>query len=142
MPAPSIVQLARRASMPVVVSCALALSGCATHEPFSYLDGQRWSRVDKDSFDTLIVSVDGKYYTYNSRIRIEPGRHHIVFQARPAPGFRFSGEKALDLEIEPCMRYWFEARKTSSIAQDFEPRVNYKDSIVGCGTGGGSPAGD
>jgi len=137
MPPTTRLQRAHRAMVPVLLACALALPGCATREPFSYLDGERWSRIEKDTFDTLIVSVDGKYYTYNSRIRIEPGRHHIVFQARPAPGFRFSAEKALDLDIEPCTRYWFEARKANAIAQDYELRVNYKDSIVGCGTGSG-----
>jgi hypothetical protein len=141
MPAPSTVKWVRRATAPVIIACALALPGCATREAFSYLDGERWSRVEKDTFDTSIVSVDGKYYTYNSRIRVEPGRHHIVFRTRPAPGFLYSAEKALDLDIEPCTRYWFEARKANAIAQDFEPRVNYKDSITGCGTGSTSPAG-
>jgi hypothetical protein len=141
MPARSTFQRVGRAAAPVIIACALALPGCATREAFSYLDGDRWSRVEKDTFDTLIVSVDGKYYTYNSRIRIEPGRHHIVFQTRPAPGFRYSAQKALDLDIEPCTHYWFEAKKANAIASDFEPRVNYKDSIAGCGIAGVAPAG-
>ena len=112
---------------------ALALAGCASVQPFSYLDGQRYSRVELNTFDTLIVSVDGVSYAYNTRIRVAPGRHRIVFQTVPAAGFRYSPEKALDLDVEPCTRYWFEAKKPSALSQDFEPRVNYQEPIAGCG---------
>ena len=53
--------------------------------------------------------------------------------------FAFPGEidleaaQALDLDVEPCTRYWFEAKKPSALSQDFEPRVNYQEPIAGCG---------
>jgi hypothetical protein len=114
------------------------LSGCATSEKFSFLDGERWNRVELDTYDTVILSVDGKSYSENSRIRIDPGRHHIVFQTRPAAGFTFSPRKELDLDVEPCTRYYFEAKRTNALTQDFEPRVNYKEPIAGCGVASSS----
>jgi hypothetical protein len=37
------------------------------------------------------------------------------------------------VNVEPCTEYWFEARRASQREQDFEPRVNYKEPIAGCG---------
>jgi hypothetical protein len=113
----------------------VVLQACATRpKQFSYLDGYRWSRVEINTYDTLIVSVDGKSYPYNSAIMVDPGQHHIIFQTRPVGGFAFSPEKPLDIDIKPCVRYWFEAKRANALEQDFEPRVNYTERIVGCGT--------
>ncbi len=121
----------------VLLACCVTLAGlggCASSsEKFSFLDGERWSRVELDTYDTLILSVDGNSYAYNSRIKVEPGPHRIVFQTRPVAGFSYSPQKALELDVEPCMRYWFEAKRANGLQQDFEPRVNYKESIAGCG---------
>jgi hypothetical protein len=114
------------------------LSGCATSEQFSFLDGERWSRNELDTYDTVILAVDGKSYSENSRIRVDPGRHRIVFQTRPVAGFTFSARKELELDVEPCMRYWFEAKRINGLEQDFEPRVNYKEPIGGCGVASNS----
>jgi hypothetical protein len=124
-----------RARMLMLLSALVALGGCATREQFSYLDGERWNRSELDTYDTVILAVDGRSYTENSRIRVEPGRHHIVFQTRAPAGFTFSPRKELDLDVEPCMRYYFEAKRANGLQQDFEPRVNYKEPIAGCGTG-------
>lgn len=119
--------------------CGLAaLGGCATTQTFSYLDGKRWSHVELDTYDTLIVSVDDKYHTYNSFIRVDPGRHTIKFRTVPVSGFRESPERTLVLDVEPCMQYWFEAKRSQALSQDFEPRVNYKAPIAGCGSPSGS----
>jgi len=117
-----------------LVATVIWLQSCAaTPKQFSYLDGYRWSTVEVNTFDTLIVSVDGKSYTYNSKIMVDPGPHRIVFQTAPTPGFSFSPQKELMIDIAPCTRYWFEAKKANTIAQDFEPRVNYTLPIIGCG---------
>ena len=134
---------ARHPALILALSCAIAcgsvaLAGCATHENFSFLDGERWTKIEMNTYDTVILAVDGHSYLENSRIRIEPGLHHIVFQTKPAAGFTFSPRKTLDLDVEPCMRYWFEAKKANALSQDFEPRVNYKEPIGGCGTGAAS----
>jgi hypothetical protein len=128
------------ATLGLLVSLAAlaALGGCATREKFSFLDGERWTRVELDTYDTTILSVDGSSYSYNSRIRVEPGPHRIVFQTRPAAGFSFSPRKELELDVEPCMRYWFEAKRSNGLRQDFEPRVNYKEPIAGCGVASSS----
>ena len=114
------------------------LAGCATQQQFSFLDGERWSRVELNTFDTQIISVDDKYYSYNSRIMVDPGLHHIVFATPPLDGFKDSPRKTMELDVKPCMRYWFEAKRVNGLTQDFEPRVNYVEPIAGCGAGVGA----
>jgi len=123
----------RRALWPVLAAACCGLAGCATEQPFSYLDGARWVKVEMNTYDTLILAVDGHSYSYNDRIRVDPGVHHIWFQTKPAAGFSFSPRKELVLDVEPCTRYWFEAKRENAAQQDYEPRVNYKEHIPGCG---------
>jgi len=116
----------------ILAGACLGLAACAT-QPFSYLDGERWSRVELNTYDTRIVQIDDTSYVSNSLIRVDPGVHHIRFQTRPPQGFFESPVKELVIDIKPCTRYWFEAKRVNSGTQDFEPRVNYSEHIAGCG---------
>jgi hypothetical protein len=132
----------RRPSPALLVACIAVLAGlvsCASSQPFSYLDGYRWNRAELYTYDTLIAEVDGTSYAYNSKIRVDPGRHHIVLETQPVAGFSVNPRKALDLDVEPCVRYWFEAKRANALTQDFEPRVNYKEPIAGCGLASNTP---
>ncbi|HXF44599.1 MAG TPA: hypothetical protein VNK91_00595 [Burkholderiaceae bacterium] len=116
------------------VGAALLAAGCASNEPFAQLDGQRWNRVELNTYDVTIISVDGEHYVQRGTpIVIKPGPHKIVVQGPPTAGFRFGEQRVLELNAEPCMRYWLEAKKANALSQDFEPRVNYKEPIAGCG---------
>jgi hypothetical protein len=129
---PPLARVARPLTL-VFMAAAAALAGCSAPQPMSYLYGSRWLKAEMDTYDTFIVSVDGKGYIQDNRIWVDPGPHHIVFQTLPVHGFTRSPERALDVNIEPCMRYYFEAKRATARTQDFEPRVNYKEPIVGCG---------
>jgi hypothetical protein len=115
-----------------LVCVGLSVAGCTTSKPFAQLEGYRWNKTEINTYDAVIVSIDGKSYPYNDRIIVEPGQHHLVLQARPAAGFRLIPEESMDLNVEPCMRYWFEAKRTNALEQRFEPRINYQEPIPGC----------
>lgn len=122
-------------SLSVAVWLAVLLAGCATADTFSYIQGQRWSKAELNTFDVTIIRVDGEdtIQRGTTPIRIDPGLHRIVVQGPPAAGFRFGEQRTLTLEVKPCTRYWLEAKKHNSLSQDFEPRVNYQEPIPGCG---------
>ena len=123
------------ASAALVAGC-VAASACATNEPFSQLDGYRWNKVALNTYDVTIVSVDGtSYIQRNVPIMIAPGQHKIVVQGPRTAGFKFGAERTLELNVQPCTRYWLEARKTTALSQDFEPAVNYEEPIAGCNRG-------
>ncbi len=115
----------------LLLAMSALLAGCAT-EPFSYLDGRRYFQAELNSTNATVISVDGKHYLQNP-VRIEPGRHTIVLQAPPVAGFRYGEQRTLDLDVEPCKRYYFAAIRPNSISQDWTPRVDYVEAIGGCG---------
>lgn len=118
------------------IACAVlvaAVSGCATTDTFSYLEGKRYFRANLNHYDATIISVDGTHYLMQQPARVEPGQRKIVVQGPPASGFRQGEQRTIDMMIEPCKRYWFAAVKKNSLAQDFEPKVDYVEDIAGCG---------
>ena len=119
----------------VAASLAVLLAACATTDTFSYIQGQRWTKAELNTFDVTIIRIDDKDYIQRGYdpIRIEPGLHKIVVQGPPTAGFRFGEQRTLTLDVKPCTRYWLEAKKANALSQDFEPRVNYAEPIPGCG---------
>jgi hypothetical protein len=114
----------------------VAAAGCAATQPFSQLDGYRWNKAGLDTFDVTIISVDGEHYIQRGTpIMITPGQHKIVVQGPSTAGFRYGAQRTLELNVEPCTRYWLEARKENALQQDFTPAVNYSDRISGCPAG-------
>jgi hypothetical protein len=120
---------------PLLLSAAATmLVACATPTEFSYLNGQRWIKVELNTYDTQVVSVDGFTRRQNAKLFVEPGVRTIVLEAPPAAGFTRGQLRDIVVNVEPCMQYWFEAKRTNPLSQDWEPRVNYSDSIAGCKT--------
>jgi len=120
----------------LVLAAVAAIAGCATNQPYAQLDGYRWSKVGLNTFDVTIISVDGEHYVQRGvPIMITPGQHKIIVQGPPTAGFRYGEQRTLDLNVEPCTRYWLEARKQNSLQQTFEPAVNYQEPISGCNRG-------
>jgi hypothetical protein len=118
-----------------VILGAAVLTGCATTQSFSQLTGERWHRSELNTFDVIIISVDDRHYIERrgQPVRIDPGMRTIVVQGPPTGGFRDGEQRSLKLDVQPCTLYHLEARKSNSLAQDFEPRVNHTQPIVGCG---------
>jgi len=121
-------------------AASMIVAACATPEGFAYLQGGRWKKAELNTFDVMIISVDGKHYIERpgQPVMIEPGNRKIVIQGPPVAGFRYGEQRTLELDVQPCTRYWFEAKKENALSQDFVPRVNYSEPIAGC-TPQGSP---
>ena len=123
-------------SLLFVLAAVLAVAGCETYKSFSQLDGYRWSKVDLNTFDVIIIAVDDKSYIQrNVPVMIEPGPHKIVVEGPPQAGFTKGQLRTLQLDVKPCTRYWLEARKANRVTADFEPAVNYEEPISGCSIG-------
>jgi hypothetical protein len=119
----------------LLVTATTMVAACATSEEFSYLNGFRWTRVEMNTFDARIVSVDGVTRAQNAKLLVDPGVRTIVLEAPPAAGFFWPVQREIVVKVEPCMQYWFEARRANPLAQDWEPRVNFSDRIAGCKSG-------
>ena len=114
---------------------AVVIGGCATATTsYSQLTGKRWSKADINTFDVLIISVDGRHEIErgSAPVLVEPGMRKIVVQGPPTAGFTYGQQRTLTLDVKPCTRYWLEAKKANALSQDFEPRVNYTETVSGC----------
>lgn len=114
---------------------AAALGGCATATTsYSQLTGKRWSKADINTYDVLIISVDGRHEIERgaSPVLVEPGLRKIVVQGPPTAGFTYGQQRTLSLDVKPCTRYWLEAKKANALSQDFEARVNHTEPVSGC----------
>jgi hypothetical protein len=109
---------------------ALAASGCAT-DSLSYVQGGRYFRAPIDTYDTMLISIDGKSTTQRPAV-IDPGMRMIVVQGFPTAGFSYGEQRALTVDVKPCVRYWIAARKDNRLSQDFEPYIDYSEPISGC----------
>lgn len=119
--------------LPLLLSAAATMiAACTTPADFSYLNGNRWTTVELNTYDTRIISVDGFTRRQNAKLFVEPGVRTIVLEAPPAAGFTWGQLREIVVTVEPCMQYWFEAKRTNPLSQDWEPRVNYSDRIAGC----------
>jgi hypothetical protein len=125
----------RHVLAPTLLAASALLAGCATSQTFSQLTGQRWLRAELNTFDVLVISVDGTSFIERpgAPVRVDPGLREIVVQGPSTAGFRFGEQRTLKLDVQPCTRYFLEARKANSLSQDFEPRVNFSEPIAGCG---------
>jgi len=125
----------RHVLAPTLLAASALLAGCATSQTFSQLPGQRGLRAELNTFDVLVISVDGTSFIERpgAPVRVDPGLREIVVQGPSTAGFRFGEQRTLKLDVQPCTRYFLEARKANSLSQDFEPRVNFSEPIAGCG---------
>jgi hypothetical protein len=125
---------ARTSVLLAAAAVALVVSGCASTTSLSQLTGQRWLKAELNTFDVLIISVDGRHYIERpmAPVLVDPGPRTIVVQGPPVTGFSRGEQRTLKLDVKPCTRYWLEAKKSSALVQDFEPRVNHTEALAGC----------
>ena len=112
----------------LVLSAAAMLGGCATQpDGVAYLHGERWLKAELNTYDVIIISVDGTHYIErrDKPVIIEPGLHRIVVQAPPVTGFVYGEQRTLTLDVKPCTRYYIVAVKANPLDSNFTPRVDY-----------------
>lgn len=115
----------------ILVAAMTALTGCATYDTFSYIDGNRYFRATLNTYSVIVLDVDGISDLRNPVI-IDPGKHVIRVQGPAAAGFNFGEVRSLTLDVKPCVRYYLKAVKQNPLQQDFKPEVDYEEPIAGC----------
>jgi hypothetical protein len=119
-----------------VVTVALCAAATVSAQPakwgptWSELSGERYSKVAKNTFHAIVKSVDGRHYT-DKVVKVEPGVHRVVVQSPNRKGFKGSDE-AMELAIEPCVRYYINAEFETSVGAAWKPVIAYKERVAGC----------
>ena len=97
---------------------------------WSEVSGERYSKVAKNTFGAIIKSVDGRHYT-DRVVKVEPGTRRVVVQSPNRKGFRGS-DHAIQLAIEPCVRYYINAEFETSVGAAWKPVIAYQERVPGC----------
>jgi hypothetical protein len=123
--------------MIVMALLAAVLAGCATYsDKASYLNGERYYRARIHTFPTTITALDGQSTVRRFRygqLPVEPGPHVIRLVTAPTAGFGIPEEREMNLNIEPCKRYWIVAERDNRLEQNWRPVIDYVDDAGGSG---------
>jgi hypothetical protein len=121
--------------MTLAVIPLLAGTGCATYGPtWSEISGERYNVSIMNRRPTSIQTIDGysNYVTYP--VKLEPGAHVVRLAA---PVLRWPGGSdvnAMNVALEPCMRYYLNAQFDNPLAPTWRPVIDFVEPIAGCRT--------
>jgi len=113
--------------LPVVVS------GCESLGP-------TWGEVSGDRYvggilyrrPAVIEHIDSRGAFSSDPIKVEPGKRRIEVSA-PVPRWPGGSDlKEMMLDVEPCKRYYINAQFENNVSLNWEPVIDYVDTIAGC----------
>ena len=97
---------------------------------WSEVTGNLWSRAQMNREAAVISKVDGKSET-SRVVKVESGKRTVVVRAPMRKGFSGS-DVTMELDLEPCQRYYINAQFRSGSGPDWEPVIAKVESISGC----------
>jgi hypothetical protein len=115
------------------IAIPLMLTGCQTWGPtWSEVTGARWNTTIVNRRPAVIEEIDGQGAFASYPVKVEPGKHRVVLSA-PAPGWGGGSElRAMALDAAPCKRYYVNADFPNPLQPNFNPVIDYVESIAGC----------
>ena len=110
----------------------VALAACAsTDYHYSQIYGNRYNRAPIDTYDVIIIRVDGQDTLIRPAL-VDPGMRKIVVQGPPSGASRLGEQREIALDVRPCTRYYLVAVKPNRLSLDFDVRVDYEEPVGGC----------
>jgi hypothetical protein len=114
-----------------LIGLALLASCASTDYHYSQLYGQRYNRAPIDTYDVIIIRVDGKDSLFRP-VLVEPGVRKVVVQGPPGGASRLGEQREIALDVRPCTRYYLVAVKPNRLSLDFDVRVDYEEPVGAC----------
>jgi hypothetical protein len=99
---------------------------------WSEVTGNLYSRTQMNRTAATIKQIDGKHETARI-VKVEPGRHEVVVASPMRNGFAGS-DASLQIEFEPCRRYYVNSQFKAGRGTDWEPVLAMVEAIAGCKT--------
>jgi len=114
------------------LSLGATLTACAGLPPgYGQIYGQRYFKAPIDTYAVQIIRVDNRDTT-DTPTFVDPGLRKITVQGPPDGVHRLGEQRSIDLQVEPCTRYYLVAQKSNRLQTDFAVKVDYQESIGGC----------
>ncbi len=126
----------RKTTLPaLLLPAALAglLPGCQTWGPtWSEVTGARYVGGILYRRPAIVEHIDNQGAFASDPIRTDPGPHRIQLSA-PLPGWPGGSDiKVMELTLEPCKRYYFNAQFDNNVSPNWKPVIDYVEPIAGC----------
>ena len=97
---------------------------------WSEVTGNKWSHATMNREAAVISAIDGRSETARI-VKTEPGKHAIVVRSPMRKGVAGT-DATLELNLEPCKRYYVNAQFKGGIGRDWEPVIANVEPIAGC----------
>lgn len=97
---------------------------------WSELSGQLWSRTYINRTPAIIKRVDDRDWLQR-KVKSEPGKRRVVVQSPQRKGFDGT-DIVLDMDLEPCQRYYVNAQFENGVGTKWTPVVAWVEPIAGC----------
>ena len=121
-----VVVLALAAGLPFGASAALKRWGPTWSEVTGLLADQTQLHLTM----AVVHRIDGKFEG-DKIVKLEPGRHTIVLQSPTRKGVPGT-DQTVELDVEPCKRYYFNAQFKAAMGDEWKPVVTRVETIAGC----------
>ena len=116
--------------IPLALACASAQAIEKWGPTWSEVTGTQWSRTAMNREGAVISKIDGRQAT-DRIVKVEPGQRSIVVRSPMRKGFAGT-DATLDLDVEPCKRYYLNAQFRSGTGRDWEPVIAHVETVAGC----------
>jgi hypothetical protein len=124
---------AMRKELLLALFLPLVVPGCQTWGPsWSEVTGKRYVGGILYRRPAIIDHVDDQGAFSSDPIKVAGGQHRLQISA-PVPGWKGGSDiKVMDLQMEPCKRYYINAQFENNVSQNWTPVIDYIDPIAGC----------
>jgi len=95
--------------------------------------GRRYNVAIEWRRPAIIERINDQGAFANDPIKVDPGMKRIVMGSidpQPRPGG--SNLEVVNMDIEPCKRYYLNAQYKNNIDIEWKPVVDYVEPIAGC----------
>lgn len=122
--------------MRILMGLALAMVAWPASAPerggptWSEVSGVLYHRTHINRAPAIIKQIDGVHRTQKP-VKSEPGMHQIVIQSPSRRGFQGS-DRTMNLNLEPCKRYYVNAQFESGTGPRWEPVLAEVETTAGC----------
>jgi hypothetical protein len=122
-----------RKKLALALFVAVVLPGCQSWGPtWSEVSGRQYVGGTLYRRPAIIEHIDNQGAFVSDPIKVESGNHRIELSA-PVPRWPGGSDiKVMNLNLEPCKRYYFNAQFENNVSQNWVPVIDYVDPIAGC----------
>ena len=118
----------------VALASIVAVAGCASTAPLSFIEGVPLTKTDPTLHPLRLVAIDGhmEFNRPGEPAMVSPGLRELVLEAAPSEGVHRHIQKGYSIAIEPCTHYYLAARRDSPMESDWALVVDRKEPVAGC----------